>query len=192
MNNNLICKTLFLFSMFTGTGLATQMPTDWVPMGFGTLTAQSDEVIIGRCTALESRWVDRRLVTVATISVDETLKGQKAPQISVVIPGGIDTGRKIPVAMIVDEAPRIVPDEAVLLFLRASSRIPGSYRVTGLSQGKFTIVRDTQGRKSISRVPVAAQAIETRAVAGGAEGASSGSTPLDRVRRIVTEGGNKP
>jgi hypothetical protein len=54
------------------------------------MTMQSDLIIMGQCLETRSMWTDRRLVTVATVSVNETIKGTPASTISVVVPGGVD------------------------------------------------------------------------------------------------------
>ena len=50
-------------------------------------------IVTGHCTHLQSQWIDRTLVTIATISVTEVLKGQAGSVVTVVLPGGIDTPR---------------------------------------------------------------------------------------------------
>lgn len=102
----------------------------------------SDLIAIGNCVETRSVWVDRRLVTLATISVAETLKGAELRTVTVSLPGGIDANRKFPVAMTYPGAPRISPGEDVFLFLTSHGETAGSYSVTGFSQGKLSIVKD--------------------------------------------------
>jgi len=82
-------------------------------------------IVTGHCTRLESQWLDRDLVTVATISVSEVLKGAAGPEVTVVLPGGIDTHRRIPIAMSFPAAPEISQQENVLLFLMPEDRVAG-------------------------------------------------------------------
>jgi hypothetical protein len=112
---------------------------------------QSDLIAIGNCREARSVWVDRNLVTLATVAVGETLKGDPTSQITVVLPGGADANRRIPVAMTYPGAPRITPGEDVVLFLTHDDEIGGSYSVAGFSQGKFSIFKDEQGREMVSR-----------------------------------------
>ena len=63
------------------------------------MTDRSDLVAIGSCVDTSSVWLNRTLVTLATISVVETLKGAEQRAITVALPGGIDANRKFPVAM---------------------------------------------------------------------------------------------
>lgn len=120
-------------------------------LSIGDMVSQSDLIGIGNCVDIRSMWVDRSLVTLATVSLSETLKGSESGNITVVLPGGVDANRKIPVAMSYPGAPRITPGEDVFLFLTANSDAPGGYIVAGFSQGKFSIVRDEEGEQLVSR-----------------------------------------
>ena len=112
---------------------------------------RSDLIAIGSCVDTKSAWVERRLVTVATISVTETLKGAEPGTITVALPGGIDANRKFPIAMTYPGAPRIAPGEEVFLFLTADVDGAASYTVAGFSQGKFSIVKDQAGEQIVTR-----------------------------------------
>ena len=112
---------------------------------------QSDVIAIGSCIESKSVWVDRALVTLATVSVAETLKGAQVETITVELPGGIDANRAVPVAMTYPGAPSIAPGENVFLFLTATGETAGSYNVAGFSQGKFSIVNDENGEPMVTR-----------------------------------------
>jgi hypothetical protein len=112
---------------------------------------QSDVIAIGNCSNTQSVWVDGSLVTVATVSVSETLKGAGSEILTVVLPGGIDANRKIPVSMSYPGAPRLTPGENAFLFLTAEPEFGNNYTVAGFSQGKFSIVNDEDGEPMVSR-----------------------------------------
>ena len=114
------------------------------------MVEQSDVIAVGSCTDTRSVWIDRTLVTLATVAVGETLKGPGASNITVVLPGGVDANRKFPVAMTYPGAPQIQPGENVFLFLTADSDL-GGYTVAGFSQGKFSIITDEDGEQVVSR-----------------------------------------
>jgi hypothetical protein len=106
------------------------------------LATTSDAIVIGRATDSQPFWIDggRNLVTLVTIAVEETLKGDGSQTVTVALPGGVDVNRKFPIAMNYPGAPRIAPDEEVFLFLvRADGEVAQSYAVTGFSQGKLSI-----------------------------------------------------
>jgi hypothetical protein len=111
---------------------------------------RSDVIAIGNCVDTKSVWVDRTLTTITTISVSETLKGAELGAITVAVPGGIDANRKFPIAMTYPGAPQITPGEDVFLFLNTSEST-GAYTVTGFSQGKFSIVKDEDGNRFVTR-----------------------------------------
>lgn len=112
---------------------------------------QSDVIAIGNCVETKSVWVDRTLVTLATVSVTENLKGNATSSITVELPGGIDANRAVPIAVTYPGAPSLTPGENVFLFLTATGEVGGSYTVAGFSQGKFSIVTDEDGEQMVSR-----------------------------------------
>ncbi len=115
------------------------------------MVSQSDLIAIGSCLETKSVWIDRSLVTLATVSVGETLKGAELGTITVELPGGVDANRKVPVAMTYPGAPTMTPGENVFLFLTATGETAGSYTVAGFSQGKFSIVTDEDGQQIVTR-----------------------------------------
>jgi len=96
-------------------------------------------IVTGHCTHRQSQWAGKTLVTLATIQVSETLKGDAGPQLTVVLPGGVDSNRRIPVAMSYPAAPEIFQQEDVLLFLTPEDLVAGGYSIVGFSQGKFSL-----------------------------------------------------
>lgn len=145
------------------------------------MARQADAIVVGKVLDTRSQWVGRTLVTVADVQVSETLKGPGKAVVEVVTPGGIDASRRVPVAMTWPGAPRLVPQEQVLLFLNRTEAKPGALRVTGYSQGKYSIVRDGSGQTVVTR---------NASVAGelGAGGLSEGGTErrtLEEFRRQI-------
>jgi hypothetical protein len=131
--------------------LATSNTTLAAALSLEDMISQSDVIAIGSCTNTQSVWVDGSLVTVATVSVSETLKGSGSESLTVVLPGGIDANRKIPVSMSYPGAPRLTPGENAFLFLTAAPEFGNNYTVAGFSQGKFSIVNDEDGEPMVSR-----------------------------------------
>ena len=131
--------------------LGTPDTTLAVALSLEDMAIQSDVIAIGNCADTKSVWVDGSLVTLATVSVSESLKGTESGNLTVVLPGGVDSNRKIPVAMSYPGAPRLTPGEDVFLFLTANPDFGGGYTVAGFSQGKFSIVTDEDGQPVVSR-----------------------------------------
>jgi hypothetical protein len=110
------------------------------------MVRESALIVTGHCTHLQSQWVGKTLVTLATIQVSEVLKGDAGSQVTVVLPGGVDSNRRIPVAMSYPAAPEIFQQENVLLFLTSEDLVAGGYSIVGFSQGKFSLAV-AQGKK---------------------------------------------
>jgi hypothetical protein len=113
----------------------------------GDMVQESALIVTGHCTGLQSQWVGRTLVTLATVQVTEALKGNPGSTVTVVLPGGVDSNRKIPVAMSYPAAPQIFQQEDVLLFLVPEDLVAGGYSIAGFSQGKLTLATDARGKK---------------------------------------------
>jgi hypothetical protein len=146
------------------------------------LIQDSTLIVAGRCTHLQSQWVGRALVTLATIQVSEVLKGGATSTLTVALPGGVDANRRIPVAMGYAGAPMILQQEAVVLFLKAQNLVAGSYGVVGFSQGKFTLLQDAQGKQ------VATQNLSEVSLQSSAGSLHSGTTKtiqLDELRQRI-------
>jgi hypothetical protein len=125
-------------------------PTD---LSTRDMALQSEMIITGRCLDTSTAWIEngRVLVTLATVAVDEVIKGTQTSTVTVVLPGGIDANRPIPVAMTYAGAPTIAPNENVFLFLTAEERITNGYAVMGFAEGKLSIIEDEAGQKLVSR-----------------------------------------
>lgn len=126
------------------------------PLSERQLAERADRIVVGRCIATESRWLDRVLVTAVTVEVTDTLKGDAAERVTLLLPGGIDFDRPVPVQMTFPGAPRVVPGEELFLFLSSAEDLDRGaferpYRVTGYAQGKLEIARDAGGRPVVRR-----------------------------------------
>jgi hypothetical protein len=129
------------------------------------LTAASDVIVIGRAVERSTRWIERILVTAVTVEVSESLKGGVAGRIEVLLPGGADANRRIPVAMTYAGAPQMQGNEEVFLFLTYDTDVNG-YVVSGFAQGKFSIVTQ-RGTRMINRDLRGSQLVEGTGVARG-------------------------
>jgi hypothetical protein len=131
--------------------LGTPDTTLAVALSLEDMVDQSDVIAIGNCQSTKSAWVDGTLVTLATVSVSETLKGGESGSLTVVMPGGVDSNRHVPVAVSYPGAPRMTPGENVFLFLNSDVDYGLGYNVAGFAQGKFSIVSDEDGEPVVSR-----------------------------------------
>ncbi len=147
------------------------------------LIRQSGIVLTGRCTHLETAWVGRMLVTKATIAVGEVLKGDAGRELTVVLPGGVDANRKIPIAATYPGGAEILVREQVLLFLTPDSLVRDGYSVVGDSQGKFTLVETRESG------PVATQNLSGLQLQNGTETVRGGSISISlrQLRETIRE-----
>ena len=189
----LVSCLLIVIALLVTTRWATAVdapPQDSLPIADTSLAValsvqdmvnQSDVIAIGNCVETKTVWVDRSLVTLATVSVTENLKGNESSNITVALPGGVDANRKIPVAMTYPGAPQMTPGENVFLFLTATGEVPGSYTVAGFSQGKFSIVTDEDGQQVVSR-DLRQSSLKSN---NGIHRGSNNTIPLDTLKNEV-------
>ncbi|HKX29469.1 MAG TPA: hypothetical protein VJ302_17395 [Blastocatellia bacterium] len=144
------------------------------------LVQKSELIVTGQCLGTHSSWIDRRLVTTATVAVGEAIKGSAAQTVNVVLPGGVDLKREVPIAMTYPGAPSIQAQEQVFLFLKPSGEVANSYAVTGYAQGKFSIVENDQGQKMV------AQDL-TKTQTSGGTGVVRGNLPLTPLPVFVEQ-----
>jgi hypothetical protein len=147
------------------------------------LAEEAELIAIGHCAETRSSWIGRNLVTLATISVSEVLKGAGRSTVTVVLPGGVDANRKFPVATTWPGAPQILPQEEVFLFLANDNQSAGGHTILGFSQGKFSIVKDARGKKMVSR-DLSQMSLQ------GEAGVSRGSktlVPLEQFKQEISE-----
>ncbi len=173
-------------------------------MSLRRMATEAPSIVHGTVVAISSRWTENRsiIVTEIRIAVHEVLKGDDVSEIVVTQPGGTVGSLRVDA----DGAVSFREGEEAILFLGRSPR--GLTYVVGLSQGRFDVVVDRQGRKLVrgldpeglnvirSSAAPAGPAGTTPAVGDG-EGGSRGAVPLDQflggvrdlVRDAVKEGG---
>jgi hypothetical protein len=125
--------------------------TTYAEMSDQAMTVASDAIVVGRVAGSKSQWIGKQLVTVVDMNVSETLKGDAKSKMQVILPGGVDLKRAVPVAMTYPGAPTLRANESVVLFLSKTSLRPGAMVISGFSQGKYNIVTDAAGRSVVTR-----------------------------------------
>src|SRR3954453_340048 len=164
-----------------------------IPAAWGTTAVERTEsdmgqesalIVTGHCTGLQSQWVGRTLVTLATIQVSEVLKGSAGSTVTVVLPGGVDSNRRIPVAMTYPAAPEIFQKENVLLFLTAEDLVANGYSIVGFSQGKFTLVDSPQGKKMATQD---LSALNLQGRSGSYSRGTAKTLQLDELRQRIRQ-----
>ena len=150
------------------------------------LTLGAHAIVEGHCLAIRPTWIDGNLVTTATVQVNASLKGNPTSQVSVILPGGIDLNRQVPIQVNVPGVPRLAPQEEVLLFLVPFTGIPNSYTVLGMAQGKFTLALSAAGAKQASN-DLRGLRLASPATGAVAESSTSLNFDLQRFRDQIAE-----
>ena len=119
--------------------------TTIVRMNLDEMTKAAHIVARGKCVASEARVADGNIWTFTTFTVQETLKGSAAGQLTIRLPGG-KVGH---ITSTVDAVPRFRPGEEAYLFLEPT--MSGELSVTGWVQGTFRIERDDAGQEKVTQ-----------------------------------------
>jgi len=122
------------------------------------MTKASDAIAVGTVMNKRSQWVGKHIETTVGIQAREYWKGDLGKSIEITQMGG-EVTQPLPIAMESQGAPQFFEGENVVLFLQKppkapqgkgaaqpdpKSRVPGSYKVVGWAQGKYTILPDPQ------------------------------------------------
>lgn len=114
------------------------------------MTEQADVIVVGKVSATASSWAGGRatIQTVATITVDEALKGDIAgSQVQVTVPGGEVDG----IGEWYSHSTRFAKDEDVVLFAKKDAS--GALRIRPGSKGKFSVIEDkASGMRMVASV----------------------------------------
>jgi hypothetical protein len=146
------------------------------------MAREAEVIVTGRCVNLQSTWIDRELVTLATIQVSEVLKGQAGPQVTVVLPGGIDSNRPVPIAMSFPAAPELHLQENALLFLIPETQVEQGYGIVGWSQGKYSLAETPEGKMVASQNLTG---LNLQRSSGGIARGGAKAVPYEQLRQQV-------
>jgi hypothetical protein len=146
------------------------------------LGAESALVVRGEVSGVRSYWNQNgsRIYTEVTVQVVADFKGAAPREVRVVQMGGVVDG----VRMTVAGALAWQPGESVVLFLEDS--LPGRYRVSGFSQGKFDVERDERtGAEYVRQTGLRGAALVG---APARRGSASARIPLEDLLRRALPG----
>lgn len=127
---------------------AAALATIMVPTTIEEMSTEAVLVVTGRVLAQEAAWdqAHRKIFTFTEIQVLERIAGTSDPKSLVVRTMGGEVGD---IGMKVSGTPKFSPDEEVLLFLRDDPVEAGTFQVIGMSQGKFRLVRQPDGKTQV-------------------------------------------
>ena len=135
----------FAFALlFAGTVSATTV----LKASVQQMTAASQTVIHAVVKSSRAQTVDnnpKHIQTIVALEVRELLRGTRGTRsLQLVLPGG----RVGDWAMHIPGMPSFKAGEEVVLFLEKTAT---NWAISGLSQGKFTVLTDAQGQKTVTR-----------------------------------------
>lgn len=133
----------FIISGFLFHGLAQTSQSE-----LKNLSQNADVIITGKVTQQNSSWNESktRIYTLATIQVDEYLKGgNTGSSIVVSYPGG-EVGD---IGELYSHMPRFEDNEEVLVFLK-KDQTGSSYKVVNGEEGKLTVISDAKTGEKIT------------------------------------------
>lgn len=159
------------------------------PVDFRTLVASAEAIARGHVTDVRGmRLPSGEIVSVATVAVDDTLKGDAGPFVSVIVPGG-DVGR---LRTVMPGAPVLhVNDAAVFLLRRGPDNV---WRLATLSSGLYRLRRESgTGRIVIDPPAVVGRTASAGVVVRGSALRHPVSVPeFEALVRLVVQGQVQP
>jgi len=161
------------------------------------MATEAPSIVHGTVVSTSSRWTENRslIVTDVRFQVHEVLKGDAVSEVVLTQPGGTVGAIRVDA----DGAVAHRPGEEAILFLKQSPR--GHTYVAGLFQGRFNVVEDSRGNKTVRGLsPEHVNVLRSAPGTGGGgtlRAGPSGAVPLDDflggvrdlVRDAVKDGG---
>jgi hypothetical protein len=135
----LLMITLLLFGVCSSTTIEARTVEE--------LTRDSSDIIIGTAGTPRSVWnaAHTMIYTITNVRIEQALKGQRSGSIPVTQMGGRLDGIQTKVSGV----RQFQTGERAALFLRPSSDMPGTFVITGLMQGRFTVT-SSNGKEMVS------------------------------------------
>lgn len=101
------------------------------------LTDQAEAVVLGTVTETKAQWNEgkTKIVTLTTVKIAETIKGDLKGEIQVRTLGGEVDG----LAQLVPGMPKFKKEQEIVIFLKNEDK---AWHVVGMGQGKYEVVRE--------------------------------------------------
>jgi len=162
-----------------------------LPADLSDIARAASAIVRGTVVEVRSEWADRRrrVETIVTVRVSESLKGDMRGLVSVKVPGGV-LGRYRSITI---GAPSFRQGEEVVLFLGAEA--PALPYLIGLGQGVFRVQRDARtGATSVTPPALLAGPVRNVRVTRGdpSRRAMSAQQFSDAVRRALSTADRDP
>jgi hypothetical protein len=167
-------RLLAVFAAAVAAAVVPARATVLVPADLAELSRSASAIVRGTVTVVRPEWADgrRRVETIVTLAVEQTLKGEYGRTVSFKVPGG-EIGRYRSVMI---GAPAFREGEEVILFL--GGQAPALPHLLGLGQGVYRVRRDSRSGEARVLSPAWSadpdQAVRVRRGSGRPNGLSIG------------------
>jgi len=145
------CPVVFGLVVVMGWIVATSHATTLRKLSLQELTGYADTIIVGKCEKKQAVWMEKRVITISTIRVSHSAKGDHAPGNAIevhTLGGRVDN--PLPIYMMVPGAEHIAEGEEMLLFLQKYGNKKQFHRLVGMAQGKLPVTTDAKtGKKQV-------------------------------------------
>ena len=148
MRKNKIVRDLLFLISFTFLNVMSIHATVLEQMSLNKLTEESDIIIVGQCSKVQSFWGGKSLRTRISMEITETLKGTALGSVDIEQPGG-RVQKPIPVKMNTPGLASFKEGEEVVVFLKKKKVTETTYQtgseifqVIGGVQGKLCVKTD--------------------------------------------------
>jgi hypothetical protein len=156
-------KTFLALALASAVSISAAVATTLDKMDLSELTKKAPVAVVGTVTASRTAQTAAGVVTIATVSVANSIWGTSAATLDVEIPGGAISKSKYRVAEVNAGAPALLSGQKALLLLTPVSG-SGNFQIVGYNQGMFAVVNDAVMLPNASRaMPLAAAMSEIRA-----------------------------
>lgn len=189
-------RRILTIALFLAVASSTARATEVAQRSLRQLTADAPTIVHGTVVSSSSHWTKNHslIVTDVRLRVDDVLKGQAGPEVVFTQPGGTVGALRVEA----DGAAGFRDGEEAVLFLASSPR--GVVHVVGLMEGRFDVVTDAHGRKTVRGLtPESLGVLRNSMTRMGSTPirAQAGPVPLDQflgglrdlVRDVRSEGG---
>lgn len=189
-------RRILTIALFLTLAAGSARATEVAQRSLRQLTADAPTIVHGTVISSHSHWTKNHslIVTDVRLRVDDVLKGQAGSEVVFTQPGGTVGALRVEA----DGAAGFRTGEEAVLFLDTSFR--GVVHVVGLMEGRFDVVTDTHGRKTVQGLTAESLGTlrSTMTRMGSAPiRAQAGPVPLDQflggmrdlVRDVRNEGG---
>ncbi|NNF07872.1 MAG: hypothetical protein HKN21_14000, partial [Candidatus Eisenbacteria bacterium] len=173
-----IASCVLLLFVFASFSTSTVHATTLEPLSIEELSQRSSTIVHGTVVSTQAKWNEAKtmIFTHVQFEVADSFRGSAGSQVEFLVPGGVVDGIRMEIA----GTGTFQKDQESILFLAPGGT--GKLHVNGLTQGRFDVFEDDDGRKQIRGLALdAIQALSPGGVVASAS-ADQQSVSLDEFK----------